>query len=90
MCSSDLIDTMQQVLQNSSKVLIDTKNSSPMLYMPLDQLLKQGGAESAAKAAQPAAGGAAPTATAPADTPAAAPTDIRSRDATRSRDRDAR
>jgi membrane protease subunit HflK len=84
------IDTMQQVLQNSSKVLIDTKNSSPMLYMPLDQLLKQGGAESAAKAAQPAAGGAAPTATAPADTPAAAPTDIRSRDATRSRDRDAR
>ncbi len=79
------IDTMQEVLKNSSKVLIDTKNSSPMLYMPLDQLLKQSGAD-AARAGAPA--------TAPAGAPAAtespAVTDLRSRDATRSRDRDAR
>lgn len=84
------IDTMQQVLQNSSKVLIDTKNSSPMLYMPLDQLLKQSGADSTTKAgAQPAATATPPAAAAPVETPAAT-SDIRSRDATRSRDRDVR
>lgn len=35
------IDTMQQVYQNATKVLVDTRQSSPMLYLPLDQLLKQ-------------------------------------------------
>ena len=37
------LDMMQSVLGNSSKVLIDQKSgSSNLLYLPLDQLLKQG------------------------------------------------
>src|SRR5450631_844704 len=36
------IDMMQSVLGNSSKVLIDQKAGNSLLYLPLDQLLKQG------------------------------------------------
>jgi membrane protease subunit HflK len=35
------LDMMQSVLGNSSKVLIDQKSGSNLLYLPLDQLLKQ-------------------------------------------------
>jgi membrane protease subunit HflK len=35
------LDMMQSVLGNSSKVLIDQKGSNSLLYLPLDQLLKQ-------------------------------------------------
>lgn len=35
------IDTMRDVYKNVSKVVVDTKNSNPMLYVPLDQLVKQ-------------------------------------------------
>lgn len=84
------IDTMQQILEKSSKVLVDTKNASPMLYMPLDQLLRQNGAEG---------GGRAPTAATPVGptagtTDASAATavspDARARETLRSRDRDSR
>ncbi|WP_341919848.1 FtsH protease activity modulator HflK [Hydrocarboniphaga effusa] len=34
------LDTMTQVLSQSSKVLIDVKQGNPMFYLPLDQLLK--------------------------------------------------
>jgi membrane protease subunit HflK len=36
------IETMQQIYQNTTKVMVDAKSASPMLYVPLDQLLKQG------------------------------------------------
>jgi membrane protease subunit HflK len=42
------LDMMQSVLGNSSKVLIDQKAGNNLLYLPLDQLLKQGGAAAAA------------------------------------------
>ena len=35
------LDMMQSVLGNSSKVLVDQKAGSNLLYLPLDQLLKQ-------------------------------------------------
>ncbi len=35
------LDMMQSVLGNSSKVLIDQKAGNNLLYLPLDQLLKQ-------------------------------------------------
>jgi len=41
------------VLGNSSKVLIDQKAGNNLLYLPLDQLLKQSGAAVAADAARP-------------------------------------
>lgn len=37
------IDTMQSVLGNASKVLVDANNSGPLLYLPLDRLLKASG-----------------------------------------------
>ncbi len=50
------LDMMQSVLGNSSKVLIDQKAGNNLLYLPLDQLLKQSaaGAAVAADAARPA------------------------------------
>ena len=80
------IDTMQQVLTNTSKVIVDQKAGSNMLFLPLDKLLQQS---------------AAGTAIAPPDTTdraqasdmqqQSAPTvDPRSRDSFRSRDRESR
>ena len=76
------IDTMQQVYSNVSKVMVDSRSNSNLLYLPLDKLIAQtAGAASAAAAAAPAA-----TETAPA----AGAVDVRSRDNQRGRDRDGR
>ena len=76
------IDTMQQVYSNVSKVLVDSRNGSNLLYLPLDKLMQQAGAGVAAPTPAPA-----PAETAPA---AASVGDARSRDGGRSRDRDIR
>ncbi len=39
------IDAMRDIFANTSKVLIDTRNSAPLLYLPLDRLLRQSSAE---------------------------------------------
>jgi len=74
------IDAMQQVYSNVSKVLVDTRNNSNLLYLPLDKLLQQT-APTAPVVATPA-----PT----TDSAAAGGADARSRDNQRGRDRDAR
>ena len=80
------LDTMQQVYGNVSKVLVDTKQGSSMLYLPLDKVMQLSAqAEPAAAATAPAAA-AAPTGS-PANAGAAA---SRSRESDRSRDRDVR
>lgn len=35
------IDTMQQIFANTTKLMVDAKNSSPLLYLPLDKLMAQ-------------------------------------------------
>jgi membrane protease subunit HflK len=35
------LETMEQVLGNTSKVLIDSENSNNMMYLPLDQMMKR-------------------------------------------------
>jgi len=35
------LETMEQVLSGASKVLIDTKSGNNMLYLPLDQMIRQ-------------------------------------------------
>jgi membrane protease subunit HflK len=35
------LETMQQMFANTSKVLIDTKGSNNMLYLPLDKIIQQ-------------------------------------------------
>ncbi len=52
------IDAMRDIFANTSKVLIDTRNSAPLLYLPLDRLLRQSSAgESAAPSGAPSAAG---------------------------------
>ncbi|BDI06715.1 protease modulator HflK [Sphaerotilus microaerophilus] len=76
------IDTMAQVYSNVSKVYVDARNGSNLLYLPLDKLIQQSGAGAvpvpapAAAASEPAAAGGA--------------IDVRSRDGQRGRDRDSR
>ena len=74
------IDTMQQVFNNTTKVLVDSRQSNQLLYLPFDKLMQQALQDSAAPRPAPPAGA---ESTAPADT--------RSRDTSlRSRDREAR
>ncbi len=75
-------DTMQQVLSNTSKVLVDDKGGGNLLYLPLDKLMQ------AAGGVQAMAGNASPTeSTGPVPLN---PADSRTRDAFRSRDREVR
>jgi membrane protease subunit HflK len=75
------IDTMQQVYSNVSKVLVDTRSNSNLLYLPLDKLMQQAGVPAA---------GAAPAPAAPADGAPTGTVDVRSRENQRGRDRDGR
>ena len=79
------LDTMQQVFSSVSKIMVDSRSGSNLLYLPLDKLLQSTG--SVANPAAPAAGTAAP-AGATSTAPAAA--DARSRDGARTRDREGR
>jgi membrane protease subunit HflK len=74
------IDTMQQIYSNVSKVMVDSRNGSNLLYLPLDKLMQQAGA--------PAAATVTPGVAAEAAVPAVI--DVRSRDGSRSRDREGR
>ena len=76
------IDTMQQVYSNVSKVMVDSRSNSNLLYLPLDKLIAQstGAVPAPAMAASAAAEAA----------PAVGAVDVRSRDNQRGRDRDGR
>jgi membrane protease subunit HflK len=75
------IETMQQVYGNVTKVMVDSRSGSNLLYLPLDKLLQQAGAPA------PVATPAAPP---PVEAAAAQTIDSRSRDGGRSRDRESR
>jgi modulator of FtsH protease HflK len=77
------IETMQSVYSNVSKVMVDSRSGSNLLYLPLDKLIQQSGA-----ATPPAA--AAPVSVPTPESPGTATADPRSRDGARTRDRDAR
>ncbi|HEY2338353.1 MAG TPA: FtsH protease activity modulator HflK [Burkholderiales bacterium] len=71
------LETMQQILSSTSKVMMDYRGSGSLLYLPLDKLMQGGGAT--------------PAETAPAARPAPEPQSdagaARSRETLRSRDR---
>jgi membrane protease subunit HflK len=76
------LDSMQQIYSNVTKVVVDSKQGSNLLYLPLDKIV-----QSTANGAD-----AAITTTPAAAAPAAVPPilDTRARDASRSRERDTR
>jgi membrane protease subunit HflK len=64
------LEAMQQVFTNVSKVMVDSKSNSNLLYLPLDKLLSQ---TAAGAPGAPGASTATGSMTAPQQTPAAAP-----------------
>ncbi len=81
------IDTMQQVYSNVSKVMVDSRSGSNLLYLPLDRLIQQQGGTgvAAVPTAVPT-----PSSLVPESAATTGATDSRSRDGGRSRDRDGR
>jgi membrane protease subunit HflK len=91
------LDTMQQVYSNVTKVMVDSRQGSNLLYLPLDKLMSMGAGGGAAAAGSgvtsaPAVvqGPADPPATASINAAAPSAADPRSRDGLRSRDREIR
>ena len=77
------LDSMQQIFSNVTKVLVDSRQGSNLMVLPMDKLLQLSASaltDAPALAAPPAG----PSA------PPAAPTDNRTRDAGRTRDREQR
>lgn len=82
------LETMQHVYSNVTKVLVDSKQNSNLLYLPLDKIMQQ---TATAGAVAPAAATPPATNVAPANNGTAPPaSDPRSRDAARGRERDTR
>ncbi len=75
------IDAMQEVYSNTTKVLIDSKSGSNLLYLPLDKIMQMTG--------QPAAAAPAPS-PAPVSKPASTPANRSLDAAARSRERESR
>jgi membrane protease subunit HflK len=80
------LETMQQVYSNVTKVVVDSKQGSNLMYLPLDKLMQQG--QAGAAAGDASASSTAPTTSAPA--PAPSVPDARARDTSRTRDRESR
>ena len=85
------LDTMQQIFSNVTKVLVDSRQGATLLNLPLDKILQMG------STAEPSASNTAsvpqtvPAVPSPAPaSPGAAGADSRSRDASRTRERDVR
>jgi membrane protease subunit HflK len=75
------LDSMQQIYSNVTKVMVDSRQGSNLLYLPLDKVMQLNGQGADAS----------PTlAPVPATAPAAAIPDARARDVSRSRERDTR
>ncbi len=77
------IDTMQQIYSNVTKVMVDSRQGSNLLYLPLDKIMQLADPLSVDDAA-------APTTASPTGNAAIASPDARTRDAARSRTRDTR
>ena len=76
------IETMQQIMTSTTKVLVDARAGTNLLYLPLDKLMQVTGAAGASDLPAASAAGTAP--------PPSLDTSPRSRDTLRGRDRDGR
>lgn len=88
------LETMQQIMSNTSKVMIDARSSGNLLYLPLDKLIQAAGAAGTAQVTPGSSEAAAPGRPLVPDTAAGPPKadvptvpEYRSRDSLRSRER---
>lgn len=79
------LETMQNIFENTTKVMIDARTGNNLLYLPLDKLIEQT-APAGANAARPTP----PTLDTPENTGAARQDGARSRDARGAREREGR
>jgi membrane protease subunit HflK len=83
------LDTMQQIYTNVTKVVVESRQGSSLLYLPLDKILQMNGAGAAGNDAAAAPAGNTVIPVSPlTSTPASS--DARTRDSARTRDRDVR
>ncbi len=82
-------DAMQQIYGNVTKVLVDSRQGSNLLYLPLDKIMQMSGQQATTGAADSQAGSTSSTTTLPSLPPALS-NDARTRDNSRSRERDVR
>ena len=84
------IDAMQQIYSNVTKVVVDSKQGSNLLYLPLDKIMQlNSGVSNPPPAADASSSNASASNVQPVISPPV-PADARSRDSSRSRDRDVR
>jgi membrane protease subunit HflK len=81
------LDTMQQIYGSVTKVLVESRQGSSLLYLPLEKILQMGGGTNGATEAVTLPASNAPAPAAPATS---LNSDARSRDAARTRERDSR
>jgi membrane protease subunit HflK len=87
------LETMQQIFANTTKVMIDAKSGSNLLYLPLDKLIAQSAAGDLTAGKQGNAGqasGSQPAESVPPPEPPRTSSSARSRDGRDSRDRESR
>ena len=90
------IDAMQQVYANVTKVMVESRQGSNLLYLPLDKIMQATGAGSSGNSSTSAidsmlpSGSAALPPTLPAAPAHSAPVDPRARDSSRTRERETR
>lgn len=85
------LDVMQQIFSNTTKLMVDSRSSNNLMYLPLDKLISQSAADAGSRSSSPA------PSTAPTPTVEPAPTvelpratDARGRESRMSRDRETR
>jgi membrane protease subunit HflK len=81
------LESMQQILSNTTKVIVDQKGGQNLLYLPLDKLIQMTAQQGPTVSAQGSDVPLPRMATPAAEPAAAAPVDARARDALRSRER---
>ena len=82
------LDTMQQIYGNVTKVIVESRQGSSLLYLPLDKILQMGSAGAPAAADATSSSGATVVPVLPGMNSNAS--DARTRDAARTRERDVR
>ncbi len=81
------LDAMQQIYSNVTKVVVDSRQGSNLLYLPLDKIMQMNGVASEASAANAASSSSPVVHVTP---PATTGSDARSRESVRTRERESR